>query len=69
VLAGVKETRLFPRSDTPPGGRQVIARRQRYTSGMLKLSWNGSGCMCCSLYSLCNSLGRGEMWIRDELDT
>ena len=26
---------VFPKSDTPPGGRQVIVRRQRYTSDIL----------------------------------
>jgi len=43
MLAGVKETRVVPRSDTPPGGRQVTARRQRYISGMMEywLDWFG----------------------------
>jgi len=35
MLAGITKTSLFSRFDTPPGGRQVTARRQRYTSGVL----------------------------------
>jgi len=35
MLAGVSETGLFSRSDTLPGRRQVTARRQRCTSGVL----------------------------------
>jgi len=43
MWAGITETGLFSRSDTPPGGRQVITRRQRYTSGVLGfwLGWCG----------------------------
>jgi len=40
MLAGVSETGLFSRSDTLPGRRQVTARRQRCTSGVLG-SWLG----------------------------
>jgi len=35
MLAGISKTGLFSRSDTPPSGRQVTARRQRCTSGVL----------------------------------
>ena len=40
-VAGAKEIRIVPRSDTPPGERQVTARRQRYSSGRLEfwLDW------------------------------
>ena len=36
---------VFPRSDTPPGGRHVTARRQRYTNGIMGfwLDWFGLG--------------------------
>ena len=41
--AGITETGLFSRPDTPPGGRQVTARRQCCTSGVLGfwLGWCG----------------------------
>ena len=35
MLAGITDIGLFSRSDTLPGGRQVTARRQRCTSGVL----------------------------------
>jgi len=43
MLAGVTETGFFSRSDTPPSGRQVTAKRQRCTSGVLGfwLGWFG----------------------------
>ena len=42
-LVVAKESRMALRSSTPPGGRSVTARRQRYCSGRLEvwLDWFG----------------------------